>query len=95
MVSITADEHKVNLFTELDMKVREREEGRCTKIKRYTGRKIQRVISGFGAAISIAIILGIFYGMERGMIPFNIGCWLALGGVICFAILLWGSGALE
>lgn len=60
-----------------------------------TGRKIQRIISGFGAAISILLTMGIFYGMEREMLSFKLGCGLAICGVICFAIMLWGAGALE
>lgn len=95
ITSITSDKHKVNHFANLDKMVREREERGCTKIKRYTGRKTQRVISGIGAAVSILLVLGIFYGMEQGMMPLKLGGALVICGVICFAILLWGSGALE
>lgn len=64
-------------------------------MKRYTGRKIQRTLSGIGAAIELLCVLFICYGVEQLVIPYKLGCYLMLGGVICFAILLWGAGALE
>lgn len=65
------------------------------KVKRYTGRKIQQGICGVGAGIAFLLTLGIVGGIEKGYMPFNIGAILTVAGVICFAILLWGAGALE
>lgn len=64
-------------------------------MKRYTGRKIQRIVCGVAAGVAFLLTLGICGGIEQGLISLKLGTRLMVGGVICFAILLWGSGALE
>lgn len=64
-------------------------------MKRYTGRKIQRTICGVAAAVAFLVTLGICGGIEQGLVSLKLGTILMVGGVFCFAVLLWGAGALE
>ena len=63
-------------------------------MRRYTGKNRTHTICGFGAALAFLLTIGLVGGIDKGYLAFMPGAWLVLAGVVVFALLVWGSGAL-